>query len=244
MQSISPEKCAEFIREGGVAAFTGAGISTAAGIPDFRGKGGFYSTGRYNPDTVFEIEYFKTNPKPFYDFSRDMLEIVDRITPTFTHFFLAQLEEMGLLSSLSTQNIDPLHQMAGSKNVICIHGSYSSMNCLRCGKYYGLDASLEYIRSQDVPRCGECGGLLKPDVVFFGEQVHGMNEAMQEIAESKTLLVLGSSLVVYPAAILPQWAKRAVVVNRTGVSIPTVPEQYMVERELDDFFRQVAEYVF
>ena len=243
MQTLTPEKCAELIKEGGVCALSGAGISTAAGIPDFRGAGGLYSSGRYNPDTVFDIGYFQHDPKPFFDFSRELLSIVDKLTPTRTHKFLAKLEKNGLLTSIVTQNIDPLHDIAGSKKVVAIHGNYASGHCQKCGMSYDYQSMKDMIFTSEVPACTRCKGVVKPDIVFFGEAVYGMDTAIREVSHSKLLLVLGSSLVVYPAASLPGYANRIVVVNKGRVSLNPGTDRYFVDSDLDEYFVKVESYL-
>lgn len=239
MQTLKPEECAEMIREGGVCALSGAGISTAAGIPDFRGANGLYSSGRYDPDTVFDISYFQHNPKPFFDFSRELLQIVDKLSPTRTHTFLSKLEETGLLNSIVTQNIDPLHQIAGSKRVISVHGNYATGHCRICAEGYGYEQMKKMIFNSDIPACPKCGGVVKPDIVFFGEAVYAMDEAIREISRSRLLLVLGSSLVVYPAASLPEYASRVIVVNKGYAALTPGKERYFIDSDLDIYFTEV-----
>lgn len=136
-QSLDSARCAELIRRSNsVVALTGAGISTAAGIPDFRGPRGLYVTRRYDPEKVFEIGWFRRKPHHFYEFSRDFVATVKDIQPTFTHRFLADLEREGRLSGVVTQNIDMLHQLAGSRAVVELHGSYGSATCAGCGETY------------------------------------------------------------------------------------------------------------
>lgn len=243
MNTITPLECAELIREGNVCAFSGAGISTAAGIPDFRGIGGLYSSGKYDPDTVFDIDYFKRDPKPFFDFSRDLLNVVDKLRPTKTHLLLAELEAKGLLTSIITQNIDPLHQIAGSKKVISLHGNYATAHCRSCSKLYDYSSIREMIENTDIPECTECGGVVKPDIVFFGESVYGIDEAVLQVSTSELLLVLGSSLVVHPAASLPGLAKRVIVVNKGKVNFLPGENRYFVDSDLDSFFNAVNEYL-
>ncbi len=241
MLSITPYECAQMILEGKVCAFSGAGISTAAGIPDFRGAGGLYASGRYNPDTVFDISYFRRDPKPFFDFSRELLDIVEHLQPTKTHYLLAKLEKRGLVRSVITQNIDPFHQLAGSKKVTCLHGNYSTAHCLQCAKMYDYTSFSAMLREYEIPRCAECGGIIKPDIVFFGEAVYGVDKAVTEVTESKLLLVLGSSLVVHPAASLPGLASRVIVVNKGNVHLPNNRNLYYVNSDLDQFFTEVEE---
>ena len=241
-QTIEPAACANLIRDSRrIAVLTGAGISTAAGIPDFRGPKGLYVTRQYDPEAVFEIEAFRRNPKPFYDFSRDFLAVADGIQPTVTHRFLAELEQRGHEVTVVTQNIDPLHTRAGSKNVIFLHGSYACSHCLTCRKPVDYASLCARMKSEPAPRCA-CGGLIKPDIVFFGESVSKMPRAVRAVVESDLLLVLGSSLAVYPAAMLPHEAGGVVViVNHGEVSFPAGPKAFFAETYLDPFFSEVAQ---
>ncbi len=238
---LSPAACAQRISgAGNLVALSGAGISTAAGIPDFRGPQGLYVTRRYDPDTVFDIHAFHRDPRPFYEFTRDFLKTFHDIEPTATHRFLARLEDDGPLTAVVTQNIDWLHQKAGSRNVISVHGDFWTSHCLSCHAGYDLEHMERAVREAEVPYCG-CGGLLKPDVVFFGEPVHDLEPASAVIADSDLLLVLGSSLNVYPAAFLPEFAGGdVIVVNRGEVGLAPGPGRCFVEADLDEFFRGVA----
>jgi NAD-dependent deacetylase len=240
-QSISAAACAGRIRSARRAvALTGAGISTAAGVPDFRGPQGLYVTGRYDPQATFEISGFLRDPAPFFQFTRDVLGLVADLEPTFTHRFLAALEAAGTLQTVITQNIDPLHQRAGSRSVIAVHGGYWTSHCLECRGPFSLDDLLELLRRGPVPRC-PCGGVVKPDVVLFGEPVYAMEEAVAAVADADLLLVLGSSLAVYPAAWLPEAAGcEVVVVNRGPVELVPAPNRYFADAELDPFFCEVA----
>ncbi|BCR06244.1 sigma factor [Desulfuromonas versatilis] len=246
--SLEAERCAEMIRNANtVVALTGAGISTAAGIPDFRGPRGLYVTRRYDPEMVFEIRWFHRTPEYFYEFSRDFVAAVREIRPTFTHRFLAALEQQGRLSGVITQNIDMLHQLAGSRRVVELHGSYRSATCTGCGRRY-RDLSYQWWEkamlsgpSPPVAACASCNGALKPDIVFFGELVNGFAQAEQLVARCDLLLVLGSTLQVTPASYLPYGTQAPIiVVNRGEVTLPPGPERYLVEEDLDAYFRQVA----
>lgn len=243
-RDISAVECADMIRSSeAVVALTGAGISTAAGVPDFRGPEGLYLTGRYDPEATFEITGFLRDPAPFFAFTRDVLGLVADLEPTFTHRFLARLEKDAVLRSVITQNIDPLHQRAGSRSVIPLHGGYWSSHCRSCGGSFSLDELVVRLERDEVPRCG-CGGVVKPDVVLFGEPVHAMDEAIAAVAEADLLLVLGSSLSVYPAAWLPETARcPVVVVNRGPVELGAGPDRYFADAELDPFFREVARHL-
>lgn len=244
LQTVSPRQLAEWIVQSrSTVAFTGAGISTDAGIPDFRGPGGLYSSGKYDAERVFDIACFRRDPREFYRFSRDLVEILKNLRPTFTHQLLARLEAAGLLEAVITQNIDPLHQQAGSRRVICLHGNYTTSRCLDCARPYGYVELLDRMAQAEVPRC-DCGGVIKPDVVFFGENVQGLQEAMALAQSCELMLVLGSSLVVYPAAMVPQIAGgRVVVINRGEVSLEPSSSRYFVQQGLDEFFKQAAEFL-
>jgi NAD-dependent deacetylase len=239
--SFDAEACASLIRRSErVVALTGAGISTAAGIPDFRGPHGLYVTRRYDPDAVFDIMAFRGDPAPFFEFTRDFLGVLDTLEPTFTHRFLAQLEGAGRLTAVVTQNIDSLHQRAGSRRVISVHGDYWTSHCLGCGREYDFGQLDTMVRELEIPRCA-CGEIVKPDVVFFGEPVRDLEVAAAVVASSDLLLVLGSSLSVYPAAFLPVQARGdVVVVNRGEVGLSSGRGRFFVDQDLDEFFKDVA----
>jgi len=241
MQSMDPSGCAGLIRlSESIVALTGAGISTAAGLADFRGPEGLYVTHRYDPDKVFDIDAFLRDPLPFYEFTRDFLGVIDTIQPTFTHRFLAALEAEGSLKAVVTQNIDPLHSQAGSREVISVHGGYWTSHCLWCRKTFAFEEMRRKVSAEPVPHCS-CGGVIKPDVVFFGENVRDLDKALQAIESSDLLLVLGSSLTVHPAAGLPRHAPGAVaVVNRGEVALGPHPNRWFADADLDTFFRAVA----
>lgn len=250
-QSLTPAECAELIaRSRSVAALSGAGISTAAGIPDFRGPRGLYVTRRYDPEKVFDIRWFRRDQGFFYEFARDFVTLMETVRPTFTHTFLARLEAEGTLRGVVTQNIDMLHQSAGSRRVIELHGSYRSATCCGCGRNFAPLTtgwwSAQMRRSSRPPLvlCPVCRGVLKPDIVFFGEAVRGFEEAERIIAESDLLLVLGSSLTVTPASFLPLRAKGAtVVVNRGGVTLEPSPSRFFVDDDADAYLRRVADFL-
>ena len=243
-QTLDPPACADLIRRSErVVALTGAGISTAAGIPDFRGPKGLYVTRQYDPESVFDISAFRRNPEPFYEFTRDFLGVIDSLEPTDTHRFLAQLEADGCLTAVVTQNIDSLHQKAGSQRVVSVHGDYWTSHCLDCGLEYDLEQMDTMVRETKVPRCS-CDGVIKPDVVFYGEAVRDLEVAASVVGASDLLLVLGSTLLVYPAAFLPEQAGGdVVVVNRGEVGLAPGPGRYFAEADLDEYFGEVAQYL-
>ncbi len=243
LQTISPQDCAQILLGAErIVALTGAGISTTAGVPDFRGPNGLYVTRRYDPETVFSIDAFLADPEPFYEFTRDFLSVVDGIQPTQTHRFLAAQEREGRLRCVITQNIDFLHQRAGSQEVISVHGGYWTSRCLRCGLVLDFEMMRSRVEKETVPRCGpDCGGLIKPDVVFFGEAVKGMDRAVNEVMEADLMLVLGSSLTVFPVASLPSMARcPVIVVNQGPVGLAPGPDRFFVDDDLDRFFSEVG----
>ncbi len=241
MKTISGKECAgKIARAQRIAALTGAGMSTAAGVPDFRGPRGLYVTRQYDPEAVFDIRAFDRAPEPFYRFSRDFLGVLDTLAPTFAHRFLASLETPGKTVTILTQNIDGLHQKAGSRAVLPLHGDYETSHCRKCAAAYPLAELRALMERTEVPLCTHCGGVIKPDVVFFGEQVRHIAEAEQRVAASELLLVLGSSLTVYPAAALPLYAGgEVVIVNRGEVGLTGLRNSFSVDADLDEFFREV-----
>ena len=195
--------------------FGGAGVSTESGIPDFRSVDGLYHQKYdYPPETILSHTFWEENPEEFYRFYRDKL-IVKGAKPNAAHLRLAKLEQQGKLRAVVTQNIDGLHQAAGSKNVLELHGSTLRNYCEKCGKFYDVS----YIKhSQGVPRC-TCGGRIKPDVVLYEE---GLDEktlyrAVEYIQEADVLIIAGTSLAVYPAAGLVRYYRghKLVVINKT-----------------------------
>jgi len=238
------EKCVRLIKESKfIVALTGAGISTNAGIPDFRGPEGIYITRKYDPDKTFDISYFLEDAKPFYDFARDLIETLNKVEPTFTHYFLAGLEKKGKLQGVITQNIDALHQRAGSKKVIELHGSFWRSYCLQCGREFSYQEMEKKIFKEDIPKCN-CAGIIKPDIVFYGEPVIHLNEAKKLAYQSDLFFVIGSSLVVYPAAMIPEVTNgKIIVVNRGEVNISSRRVNLFCEENVDDFFKKVSKFL-
>ena len=186
-------------------AFTGAGVSVLSGIKDFRGKNGLYKT--MNAEKIFDLDVFKHDPSFYYENTKEFIYGLDEKEPAVTHRVLAKLEKAGYIKALITQNIDMLHQKAGSKNVIELHGSAKVHYCLNCGMETSEDRVFEVARCGQVPRCSSCNGVLKPRITFFGEALpmNALNEATQEARKADAIMVLGSSLTVYPAAALPSY---------------------------------------
>ena len=198
-----------------IVAFTGAGCSTESGVPDFRSVDGLYrQTWNYPPEEILSHEFFLQHPEEFYRFYRAKM-LFPHAQPNPAHRKLAQLEAAGRLSAVITQNIDGLHQQAGSKRVLELHGSVHRNFCMDCGKPYPLDAIL---KTEGLPRCS-CGGLIKPDVVLYGECLDDrvLDQSIRELERADLLLVGGTSLSVYPAAGLLRYFRGShlVLINKT-----------------------------
>ena len=200
--------------------FGGAGVSTESGIPDFRSKDGLYHQKgfKYEPEFMLSRTFFDTHTEEFFDFYRTKM-IAPNNGPSAVHYKLAELEKEGKLSAIITQNIDGLHQLAGSKKVYELHGSVMRNYCMKCGQFYDLDT----IKSSDnIPRCPKDNGIIKPDVVLYEESLNNqvLADALREIQQADTLIIAGTSLAVYPAAGLIQYfnGKHLVVINRDATS--------------------------
>jgi len=194
--------------------FGGAGVSTESGIPDFRSVDGLYNQQYdYPPETMLSHTFFVRNPKEFYRFYRDKL-VCPGVEPNIVHKKLAELEQKGKLTAVVTQNIDGLHQAAGSEKVLELHGSTHRCYCARCKRPYPVTAINE---GEGIPYC-ECGGVIRPDVVLYEEGLdqNVVNESVRQIAAADMLIIGGTSLVVYPAAGLINYysGKKLVLINR------------------------------
>lgn len=205
--------------------FGGAGVSTASGIPDFRSVDGLYHQKfAYPPETMLSHDFFETHTAEFYEFYRTKM-IALGAKPNQAHLKLAELERAGKLTAVVTQNIDGLHQAAGSKNVLELHGSVHRNICQRCGHVYSAEwiMAREHEDERGVPICPECGGPIKPDVVLYGEGLDNqvVSDAILAIREADMLIVGGTSLVVYPAAGLIDYflGQELVVVNRDPIPV-------------------------
>ncbi|MEM0463955.1 MAG: NAD-dependent protein deacetylase [Pyrobaculum sp.] len=187
-------------------ALTGAGVSTASGIPDFRGPQGLW---RMVDPEKFEISYFHDHPDEVWDLFVEFFLSTFNAKPNPAHYALAELEKLGKLCAVITQNVDMLHQAAGTRNVVELHGSLKDVICLQCGYRYPLSEALRQ-RTRGAPRCPKCGGVLKPDVVFFGEPLprDALREAMMLAEMADVFIAAGTSLAVYPANQLPLIAKK------------------------------------
>ena len=219
--------------------FGGAGVSTESNIPDFRSADGIYHQKyKYSPEQVVSHSFFMQHTEAFYEFYREKMMILDA-KPNPAHRKLAELEQAGKLTAVVTQNIDGLHQAAGSRNVYELHGSIHRNYCMDCGKFY----SAEYVKKSDgIPRC-ECGGIIKPDVVLYEEGLDSrtIQGAVRAIAEADTLIIGGTSLVVYPAAGFIDYfrGKHLVVINKSETG-RTVRAELTVSAPIGEILGRIA----
>lgn len=195
--------------------FTGAGMSTDSGIPDFRSANGLY-TNNLHAEEIISHHYFIENPKEFYEFYKDKMVFEDAL-PNFGHNFIAELEKQGKDVTVVTQNIDGLHQLAGSSIVYELHGSIHRNYCMNCHTFYPLKKIIE---SNGVPTCDKCGAIVKPDVVLYEEGLdyETIENAVNAIASAELMIILGTSLNVYPAASFVQYfrGKYLAIINKSS----------------------------
>ena len=218
--------------------FGGAGVSTESGIPDFRSKDGLYNQKyKYPPEMILSHTFFKNNTEEFYKFYKEKMNSLN-FNPNITHVKLAELEKEGKLKGVITQNIDGLHQKAGSKNVLELHGSILRNYCIKCKKFY----SAEFVfSSKGVPKC-ECGGIIKPDVVLYEENLNEniLNSAIQAIQNAEVLIVAGTSLTVYPASGLVNFfkGKNLILINKTQTSYDNIAD-IIINSSLGEVFKKL-----
>lgn len=212
------ERFREILRDSNnIVFFGGAGVSTNSNIPDFRSDDGIYNKEydiNYAPEYLLSHTFFEKNPDEFSRYYKEKLIHLDA-KPNYAHIALAELEKMGKLKAVITQNIDNLHQLAGSKNVLEIHGTLSRHYCTECGKEF----SIEYVmRNIGLSKCSLCGGVVRPDVVLYEEALNPdvLNAAVEYVKNADTMIVAGSSLVVYPAAGLVRYfnGKNLIIINK------------------------------
>ncbi len=204
------------LKSNNIVFFGGAGVSTESGIPDFRSVDGLYNTKyKYPPETMISHSFFMNNTEEFYDFYINKMIFLNA-KPNNAHKKLAELEKEGKLKAVITQNIDGLHQAAGSKNVLELHGSVHRNYCMKCKKFHDVNY---VVKANGVPKC-QCGGIVKPDVVLYEESLDSdiMEKAVQYIEKADVLIIGGTSLVVYPAAGLINYFKgsKLVLINKTS----------------------------
>ena len=218
--------------------FGGAGVSTESGIPDFRSVDGLYNQKfKYPPETIISHTFFERKPEEFFDFYKEKMLPLG-FEPNITHKVLARWEGEGKLTAVVTQNIDGLHQKAGSKNVLELHGSVLRNYCTRCHKSY----SAEFVKnSRGVPRC-ECGGVVKPDVVLYEESLDQdvMDKAVKAIRKADMLIIGGTSLVVYPAAGLIHYfgGRHLVLINKSPTQADAMAD-LAIHENIGEVFREV-----
>ena len=241
------EKVAGLIKDAEmVVALTGAGISVESGIPDFRSPGGLWS--RYDPAVYGTYEAFVNDPSKFWELARELNPLLEGAKPNPAHLALAELERLGKCEAVITQNIDHLHQEAGSTTVLELHGTYGTATCLKCERKHELEEIKKFVELEKIPTCTDCGGVVKPDVVLFGEPLpsNTIAQAVQLAMETSLMLVIGTSLEVVPAASLPIYTRRSggklaffndtgtaydqiadvVVYGLAGVTLPAVVSVY------------------
>ena len=217
------------ISNGGVIAFTGAGVSEESGIPTYRGTGGFWM--KYDPNKYASVDYFYQDPSYYWSFFKDTRgPLLHEAKPNAAHVTLAEMEKAGFLDAVITQNIDGLHQAAGTNNVIELHGSSHRFYCIGCKTSFNLQEAEAALEVELPPKCTACTGILRPDVVFFGEMLPpgALEEAFRLAAKSSLLLVVGSSIVVYPAAQVPTVAKQAGA-KLAIVNLESTPMDHLAE---------------
>ena len=222
--------------------FGGAGVSTDCGIPDFRGNGGLYKNGGAGNEYLLSRECLDTEPERFFEFYRENM-IFDGVSPCEAHNSLARLEERGIIKSVITQNIDGLHQAAGSKNVIELHGKSRAAYCMKCKTEHGVERISGAV---GVPLCPVCGGVIRPDVTLYGERLDGMafREAAYEMESADVLIVGGTSLTVNPAASLVEYftGKHFIIVNKDKTPYDSYAE-YVIRRPITEFFEEVEKHI-
>lgn len=218
--------------------FGGAGVSTESGIPDFRSKDGLYNQKyKYPPEEILSHTFFMRETEEFYKFYKEKMNSL-KYEPNITHYKLAELEKQGKLKAVITQNIDGLHQKAGSKNVLELHGSVLRNYCMKCNKFYNAEYVFE---SKGIPKC-ECGGIIKPDVVLYEEGLDQeiLNNSIKAIYNADLMIVGGTSLTVYPASGLINYfrGKNLVLINRDSTSFDNMAN-LVINESLGNVFSKI-----
>lgn len=220
--------------------FGGAGVSTESGIPDFRSQDGLYHMKyKYPPETIISHSFFVSRPEEFYRFYKDKMLALDA-QPNEAHLKLAALEQAGRVKAVVTQNIDGLHQKAGSKEVLELHGSVLRNYCTRCGAFY--DAAFVK-NAEGVPKCTKCGGTVKPDVVLYEEGLDNqiMSKSISYISSADVLIIGGTSLVVYPAAgLIDYFRGRKLVLINKGATARDAGADLIITDPIGEVFSQIA----
>lgn len=229
-----------------ISAFTGAGISVDSGIPDFRSEGGLWK--RFDPLEHATLESFMRNPTKFWTMGKELAETILKANPNAAHISLARLEEQGKLNGVITLNIDNLHQSAGNKKVIELHGNYLKAHCIECkSEFFGKKVHESVAQGEIPPKCEKCGGILKSEAILFGEPLpeEPMAEAVELCRTTDLMIVIGTSLTVYPAAYLPQLAKNAgakiILINIEGSNKDEVAD-IVLRGRARDILPAIADY--
>ena len=231
-----------------IAVFTGAGVSTLSGIPDFRGKHGVYNSPWQGlpVETILSDDYFFSHPDIFYKWAEEVWYHLEEYKPNIVHYTLAKMEEKGILKDgVFTQNIDFLHQRAGSKKVWELHGSARHSYCTNCNGFYKYEEIAPIVQRGEIPKCPRCGSLIKPDIVLYGENLpmSVLRQAETVFSQADLTLILGSSLTVYPAASLPKltsyYGGKVIIVNAD----PTDQDKdaTLIFRDLEQTFNALDE---
>lgn len=234
----------ELIRDSNnIVFFGGAGVSTASGLPDFRSATGLYNkenNSNYSPEYMLSHDFFANHPDEFIKYVKENL-MIEGVLPNECHYALEKLEKMGKLQGIITQNIDGLHQKAGSKNVIELHGTLNDYYCVSCGEKYDL----AYVNKfQDVPTCEKCGGIVRPDIVLYGEGLdqNNISHAINLISHADVLIVGGTSLAVYPAAGLINFynGNKLVLINKDDTGKESTAD-YVIKGDISKIMMELVE---
>jgi NAD-dependent deacetylase len=227
MDALIKKAAADLAEAKMATALTGAGISTESGIPPFRGKGGLWE--KYDPMEVAHIDSFLQDPEKVWNLLfKDMKDVLDKATPSDSHKGLAKLEELGILKTIITQNVDGLHQMAGNRDVIEFHGNMAWQRCMECDAHFKTSK----VKITEIPPRCDCGGILRPNAVLFGEMIpqEALWRSRQVATDCDVMLVIGTSAVVQPAALMP------VVAKESGAKIIEInPESTLLTGDISDY---------
>lgn len=226
-------------------AFTGAGISSESGIPTYRGEGGLWT--KYDPNIYANVYYFNKDPSYYWNFFREVrFPMLKKVKPNKAHIAMAEMDVAGYLKTVITQNIDGLHQEAGSSSVIELHGTTRIIHCMSCSKEYSMDEAFSKLETEIPPRCSECKGKLRPAVVFFGETLDPqiLRSAYEEAENCDFILSVGSSLVVFPAADIPVKAKQRgatlVIINKESTPLDHLAD-HVINEEAGNVLPQIVQ---
>jgi len=229
-----------------ITVLTGAGISTASGLPDFRSQEGIYiANNNLNVENILSETFFKSTPEQFWDYFKDIFQIssMQDLEPNLGHLFLKELEDMGKEVIIITQNVDGLHHKAGSQRVLEVHGSLGKAVCPKCKEEYGL----EYLQDHIIPRCNRDGLILKPDIVLYEGKVKHMEDAYSATCNAELFLALGTSLQVYPVKELPRYIQKAsnilkVIINKEKTSMDHL-FNYVIHDDIAMTFQKIKEFI-